>query len=322
MSGRLRSISRAAERSPRSTASNSRGTVTPSTYAFSFGPAIEAVAASKCKLGVVERECGFIRAAVIGANIGAGSGFTPAKRVEELLRLPPELIQIRPGAEFFVNHNDLLSCAQYALDRAEKSSLHDGNCNNSGGLSPFRGHGGARRAKNKLAHCRIMLVLIRTERGDDRGAIYGVNQTAFGGREESELIDRLREEGSVLLSLVAEIEGRVVGHVLFSRMFIDAEPELIPAVALAPMAVLPANQRQGIGGELIRAGLDAMRAQGERIVIVVGHPEYYPRFGFSATRAAPLESPFPPEAFMALELAPGALDEVRGKVRYASPFGI
>jgi putative acetyltransferase len=88
------------------------------------------------------------------------------------------------------------------------------------------------------------------------------------------------------------------------------------------MAVLPKSQRQGIGAALIRAGLDATRERGERIVIVVGHPNYYPRFGFSPKLAAALESPFPPEAFMALELAPGALDGIRGKVRYAKPFGI
>jgi putative acetyltransferase len=168
----------------------------------------------------------------------------------------------------------------------------------------------------------MALVLVRTESAEDRAAIYAVNEAAFGGREESELVDRLREDGSVLLSLVAEIEGRVAGHILFSRMFLDTGADLFPAAALAPMAVLPERQRQGIGGALIRAGLDAMRAQGERIVIVVGHAEYYPRFGFSPKLAAALESPFPPEVFMALELAPAALDGVRGKVRYAAPFGI
>jgi putative acetyltransferase len=165
-------------------------------------------------------------------------------------------------------------------------------------------------------------VLIRSERDGDRQAIYAVNEAAFGGRDESELVDRLRDDGSALLSLVAEIGGVVAGHILFSRMFIETAEGLLPAAALAPMAVLPKSQRQGIGAALIRSGLDAMRRQGERIVIVVGHPSYYPRFGFSPGLAAALESPFPPEAFMALELAPGALDGIRGKVRYAKPFGI
>jgi putative acetyltransferase len=90
---------------------------------------------------------------------------------------------------------------------------------------------------------------------------------------------------------------------------------VIVAVALAPVAVLPRYQRQGIGRRLIRHGLDTLRGPGERVVIVVGHPEYYPRFGFSSALACSLESPFAPEAFMALELSPGALKGIRGRVR-------
>jgi putative acetyltransferase len=126
----------------------------------------------------------------------------------------------------------------------------------------------------------------------------------------------------VLLSAVAESDRRVVGHILFSRMWIDAPAGLIPAAALAPVAVSPPHQRQGIGGELIRYGLDVLRGAGERIVIVLGHPEYYPRFGFSSELARPLESPFPREAYMALELVSGALDGIRGRVVYAQAFGL
>ena len=88
------------------------------------------------------------------------------------------------------------------------------------------------------------------------------------------------------------------------------------------MAVMPEQQRRGIGGQMIRHGLDWLRGRGERIVLVLGHPEYYPRFGFSSDRAHALASPFPPEAFMALELSPGALDGIRGTVRYPEAFGL
>jgi putative acetyltransferase len=142
--------------------------------------------------------------------------------------------------------------------------------------------------------------------------IRGINVAAFGGREEADLVDKLRAGGDVLESLVAELNNRLVGHVLFSRMWIDGAGELIPSVALAPIAVLPEYQRSGVGTRLIEQGLVLLRDRGEKIVIVVGHPDYYPRFGFSKEQARFLESPFPVEAFMALELSPGALDGVRG----------
>ena len=126
----------------------------------------------------------------------------------------------------------------------------------------------------------------------------------------------------MLLSLVAELERRIVGHILFSRMWIDARNGPVEAAALAPMAVLPGHQRRGIGGQLIRHGLDLLRDREERIVIVLGHPNYDPRFGFSTGKARSLASPFSPEAFMAMELRAGALDGVRGKVRYPAAFGL
>jgi putative acetyltransferase len=153
-------------------------------------------------------------------------------------------------------------------------------------------------------------------------AIRAVNEAAFGRQDEADLVDNLRTAGEVLASFVAEIEDRIVGHILFSRMWIETSSRSIPALALAPLAVLPDHQRQGIGGELIRRGLDLLRHRGDEIVIVVGHPDYYPRFGFSTEKARSLESPFPREAFMAMELSPGALDGVCGTVRYPAAFGI
>ena len=97
---------------------------------------------------------------------------------------------------------------------------------------------------------------------------------------------------------------------------------LVSAVALAPLAVHPDHQRKRIGGLLVQHGLELLRGRGEKIVIVVGHPDYYPRFGFSREKARSLESPFPAEAFMAIELSTGALDGVRGTVVYPTAFGI
>ena len=147
-------------------------------------------------------------------------------------------------------------------------------------------------------------------------------EAAFGRPDEAGLVERLRAERVVLVSLVAEVRRQIVGHILFTRMSIDTADAAVLAVALAPVAVLPEHQRRNIGGQLNRAGLDALSAQGEQIVLVLGHPDYYPRFGFSAEKARSLESPFPANAFMAIELIPGALGAIRGKVRYPAAFGL
>ncbi len=169
--------------------------------------------------------------------------------------------------------------------------------------------------------------IIRCERiGDaqEQSAVRSVNEAAFGRSDEADLVDSLRREGAFLLSLIAiaDAERRIAGHLLFSRMWIEAGNGLVPAAALAPISVVPDHQRRGIGEQLIRNGLDLLRGRGEQIVIVLGHPGYYTRFGFSSGTASSLESPFPPEAFMALELSPGALEGVRGKVRYPAAFGL
>jgi len=124
-------------------------------------------------------------------------------------------------------------------------------------------------------------MIVRPECPEDRAAIRLVNEEAFNRPDEADLVDRLRAEGVVLASFVAEAEGQIVGHILFSRISIETATESIPAAALAPVAVIPKLQRRGIGGKLIRHGLDWLRAQGEQIVLVLGHPDYYPRLGFS-----------------------------------------
>ncbi len=158
--------------------------------------------------------------------------------------------------------------------------------------------------------------------GDQRGVIRSIHEAAFGRPDEADLVDNLRAEGVVLAALVAELEDRIVGHILFSRMSIETAGRSVPAAALAPLSVLPEHHRRGVGGQLIRQGLDALRRQGERIVLVLGHPDYYPRFGFSSGKASSLAHSFPPAAYMALELVAGALDGIEGRVKYASSFGI
>jgi putative acetyltransferase len=167
-----------------------------------------------------------------------------------------------------------------------------------------------------------MSALIRSETAADLDAIRHVNRLAFGQEDEARLVDALREGGFVRLSLVAEQGGQVVGHILFSDLPIITDAETTPALALAPMAVLPGFQNRGIGSALVRRGLEECRRQGHKIVVVVGHPNFYPRFGFSSKLAASLVSPFSGrESFMALELVPGALEGVAGRVQYPPPFG-
>lgn len=161
----------------------------------------------------------------------------------------------------------------------------------------------------------------RPEMPGDAGGVRNVNAAAFGRAAEADLVDALRAGGFTLVSLVAVDGQTVVGHILFSRLRIESEDASVDAVALAPLSVLPAVQRQGIGSALVREGLERCRLAGESVVVVVGHPGFYPRFGFSVALTADLESGYAGESFMALELTPSALDGVSGSVVYPPPFG-
>jgi putative acetyltransferase len=165
-----------------------------------------------------------------------------------------------------------------------------------------------------------MIASIRPEVPADHEAVRYVNRWAFGQDAEARLVDALREAGYVRLSLVAERADQIVGHILFSDLPIVTEQATLSALALAPLAVLPEFQNQGIGSALVRNGLEHCRVQGHQIVIVVGHPRFYPRFGFSTELAARLESPYSGEAFMAVELLSGAMKGVKGRVEYPPPF--
>lgn len=164
-------------------------------------------------------------------------------------------------------------------------------------------------------------MITRDERPPDRSAILQLNRDAFGGDGEAELIEKLHADGLVAASLVAE-DGPVIGHILLSWLRLEMDSRMLRGLALAPMAVAPARQRQGIGSRLVKAAIQAARRIGADAVIVLGHPAFYPRFGFSAQDAAKLASPFTGPAFMALELTPGALAGRRGSVVYPASFGL
>jgi putative acetyltransferase len=165
-------------------------------------------------------------------------------------------------------------------------------------------------------------VEIRGRTAADDAAIRRLNDDAFGGHYESRLIEDLRAAGLDAVELVAVENDDIDGHILFSVLATTIDGRTVPALALAPMAVLPDRQRRGIGSALVRAGLDLARDRDWRAVIVLGHKGYYPRFGFSAALARPLKAPFAGDAFMALELAPGALRGEEGRVTYPSAFGV
>jgi putative acetyltransferase len=165
------------------------------------------------------------------------------------------------------------------------------------------------------------MVQVRPEQPDDRAAIRHVNEQAFGQPAEADLVDLIRDRRKVTCSLVAMSEGGVVGHILFTPVVIEAAGQ-VTAVGLGPMAVLPSRQGQGIGSLLVRTGLAACRDAGHSCVVVVGHPEYYSRFGFApaSRHGVAWEHPVPDEAFMLLELRPGALGARGGIVRYQPEF--
>jgi putative acetyltransferase len=172
-------------------------------------------------------------------------------------------------------------------------------------------------------------MIIRLEQFEDQAGIYTVNSLAFYRPErpdpipEAELVNRLRQADAVVLSLVAEEDHQVIGHILFSEGSVHTENGMVPAVGLAPMAVLPDFQNGGIGSKLVREGIDWLRKAGYERVCVLGHPKYYPRFGFVpaySTYGVSCEYNVSDEVFMALELQPGAFDGVTGVFHYHPEF--
>jgi len=158
-------------------------------------------------------------------------------------------------------------------------------------------------------------MIIRDETGNDEAAVRQVVVAAFGQPVEADLVDALRASGDAVISLVAEDEGEIVGHVLFSKLQAPGQ-----CVALAPVSVMPNRQKQGIGSNLIRQGLARARHDNWQAVFVLGAPEYYQRFGFDVALADKFETAYPKPYFMAVELEPGSLSERSGTIIYALAF--
>ncbi len=169
-------------------------------------------------------------------------------------------------------------------------------------------------------------IAIRPARAEDGEAIDQVIRAAFASTEfghqgEADLVRMLETDGDVMVSLVAEAGGAIVGHVLFSRMDVEADGGAITAAGLAPVSVVPDRQGQGIGDALICAGLDDLRSRGVAMSFVLGHETYYPRFGYLPDLGARFASPFAGPHFMAMMLDSNAAWPQGGRADYAPAFG-
>ena len=168
------------------------------------------------------------------------------------------------------------------------------------------------------------MIAIRAEAPADIEQVRKVNESAFAQPNEADIVDQLRQGCDALLSLVALRDEQVVGHILFSPATIEARQGAVAGMGLAPMAVLPDYQRQGIGSELVEVGLGILRERACPFVIVLGHPEYYPRFGFEPASRAGVTCQWPgvpAEAFMLLVLDATGMQDVTGVAHYRAEFG-
>ncbi|MFN3889284.1 MAG: GNAT family N-acetyltransferase [Beijerinckiaceae bacterium] len=170
-------------------------------------------------------------------------------------------------------------------------------------------------APARKAPFRIHALGVRDEHPTDRPRIETLLQEAFGRTDEASIVERLRSDGDMVLALVAELEGEIIGHVAFSRVDARIDARALKALALAPLAVAPARQGRGVGSVLVASGLEAARTAGFEAVFVVGDAAYYERFGFSAPLAAPFESEWS-DALLALELEPGSLAGAAGSLSH------
>ena len=165
-----------------------------------------------------------------------------------------------------------------------------------------------------------MTPVVRPAADEDSDAIRAVLLAAFRSAAEADLVEQLAADGDLALSFVAVVDGAVVGHIAFSRMTVEADGERVPALSLAPVAVLPGHQKQGIGGRLIERGLAAANGRGAAIAFVVGDSDYYGRFGFRSATAAPFASPYAGPHFMAQWLSSPRVPAA-GQADYAPAFG-
>ena len=166
------------------------------------------------------------------------------------------------------------------------------------------------------------MLTIRAEQPEDIPAIHHIHTAAFGRPHEADLVDALRQHNALTISLVAVQDGCLVGHVALSPVTITSSTTIVEALGLAPMAVLPAYQRRGIGSQLVEAGLAACHHTPYGVVVVLGHPHFYPRFGFVPAKPLGIvwEHDTPEEAFMVKEIQAGSLAQTRGVVKYRPEF--
>ena len=165
------------------------------------------------------------------------------------------------------------------------------------------------------------MIEIREERPEDIAAVREVNKRAFGQEQEANIVDALRSNGAALLSLVATLNGQVVGHIMYSPITVG---DKVTGAALAPMAVLPEHQREGIGSKLIEAGTQKLKEAGYPYIIVLGHANFYPRFGFKPASSFGIECEWdvPDDVFMLLVLDQSKMQDVSGLARYRHEFSL
>ena len=166
------------------------------------------------------------------------------------------------------------------------------------------------------------MITIREEQPQDIKIIRDLNKRAFGQMQEADLVDKLRQNCDDLLSLVGLMQDEVVGHILFTPVMVESEDNIVKGMALAPMAVLPEYQRQGIGSELVRAGIEKLKKRQCPFIIVLGHADYYPRFGFEPASRYGVRSEWevPDEAFMILVIGEFEMQSGVALARYRPEF--
>lgn len=166
-----------------------------------------------------------------------------------------------------------------------------------------------------------MSIEVREEQASDLAAIRDLNERAFGQAREANIVDALRSHGAAMLSLVALADGRVVGHIMYSPIIIDGK---VSGAALGPMAVLPEYQCKGVGSELVKCGSERLKKHGCPFIIVLGHAEYYPRFGFrpASAHGVRCEWEVPDNVFMLLILDEDKMCGASGLAKYRDEFSI
>ncbi len=167
------------------------------------------------------------------------------------------------------------------------------------------------------------MVTIREEQKGDEAQIREVNEITFGQPNEANIVDKLRISCDVQISLVAEVDNKIVGHILFTPVTIENKEGEIEGMGLAPMAVLPEFQKQKIGTKLVEIGLEIVNQKNYPFVVVLGHPDYYPKFGFEKASNHGVKSEYknvPDESFMISILNKNELDRIKGIAKYCKEF--